>query len=77
MHHVNYERLTASVPSEQKAKKLEELPRWTKAEAIRRNGERVDVYSEDGEMVGWRRRVLVKVGEGLVDVGGYLEEHVS
>ena len=71
VHTLHAERLTALVPSDERAKSRAELPVWSAHEAVRRNGQVVS-------RKGWSRRcVLVLVDGCLVDVGGYLEDHVS
>lgn len=70
------DRLTSSIPAEQRAKSLADLPRWSKEEAMARHGQWVVDYVGEEE---WRRRrmVLLLIEGCLVDVGGYLDEHVS
>lgn len=71
MHTLHAERLTASIPSEDRAKSKDELPVWSVKEALKRHGQSVVVRGVK------RRRVLVLVDGCLCDVGGYLEDHVS
>lgn len=63
------DRLFGSVKADEMVKALDELPIWTKGEVIRRHGEWI---GKEG-----RRRVLVLLEGCIVDVGGYLEDHVS
>lgn len=69
------DRLAGSVPDSERPKSKEELPVWSKREAKRRNGEWV--LELVGEEIRKRRMVLVLVQGCLVDVGGYVDEHVS
>jgi stearoyl-CoA desaturase (delta-9 desaturase) len=71
VHTLHAERLTASIPSEERAKGKDELPVWSVMEALKRHGQNVVVRGQK------RRRVLVLVDGCLCDVGGYLEDHVS
>lgn len=59
------DRLYASVPTHERAKPIEELPVWSRAEVLRRHGQ---AYEN-------RRRVLLLVEGCIVDVGGYLDDH--
>lgn len=79
VHTLHAERLSAGVPSEMRAKRRAELPVWSVEEAVRRNGEVVfvSIPTQGKEVTLRRRRVLVLVDGCLVDVGGYLEDHVS
>jgi stearoyl-CoA desaturase (delta-9 desaturase) len=61
------DRLFGTVKADELVKNISDLPVWTKGEIMRRHGERV----------GTRRRVLLLLEGCVVDVGGYLEDHVS
>ena len=63
------DRLFGSVKADEMVKSVAELPVWSKGDVIRRHGEWV---GKEG-----RRRVLVLLEGCIVDVGGYLEDHVS
>lgn len=63
------DRLFGSVKADEMVKSVDELPIWTRGEVIKRHGEWV---GKEG-----RRRVLVLLEGCIVDVGGYLEDHVS
>ena len=60
------DRLFGTVKADEMVKDPASLPVWTKSEVVRRHGERV----------GDRRRVLLLLEGCVVDVGGYLEDHV-
>jgi len=60
------DRLFGTVKADEMVKDPASLPVWTKSEVVRRHGERV----------GDRRRVLLLLEGCIVDVGGYLEDHV-
>jgi stearoyl-CoA desaturase (delta-9 desaturase) len=61
------DRLFGTVKADEMVKDVNDLPVWTRGEVIRRHGER------DGK----KRRVLLLLEGCIVDVGGYLEDHVS
>jgi stearoyl-CoA desaturase (delta-9 desaturase) len=61
------DRLFGTVKADELVKNISDLPVWTKGEIMRRHGERV----------GSRRRALLLLEGCVVDVGGYLEDHVS
>jgi stearoyl-CoA desaturase (delta-9 desaturase) len=65
------DRLVGNVTADQMVKKVEDLPVWSRRDVLRRNGELVIEGEEK------RRRVLLLVEGCIVDVGGYLEDHVS
>lgn len=70
------DRLTSSIPPTERERSSADLPSLTKEEVLKLHGEWVvDTIGE----AGWRkrRRVLVSIGGWVVDVGGYLDEHVS
>ena len=67
VHMAEADRLYSSVPDDDKIRRLEELPVWSRAEVIARHGERFD----------GRRRVFIHLEGCIVDVGGYIEDHVS
>lgn len=67
VHRAHADRLYANVPSHERVKPVSELPVWSKAEMLQRHGERVD----------GRRRVLLMIEGFVVDVGGYIDDHVS
>lgn len=67
------DRLFGSVKADEMVKQMEDLPVWTRAEALKRHGEWVRAAGGDEK----RRRVLILLEGCLVDVGGYLEDHVS
>lgn len=71
VHTLHAERLTATIPNDERAKRRDELPVWSLQEAVSRHGQ---VVLHRGIK---RRRVLVLVDGCLCDVGGYLEDHVS
>lgn len=71
VHRAHADRLDASVPPEERIRKLEELPVWSRAEIRKRHGEWVQGDN------GRRRRVLLLLEGCIVDAGGYLNEHVS
>ena len=60
------DRLFGTVKADEMAKDPSQLPVWTKNEVLRKHG----------EWVGERRRVLLVLEGCVVDVGGYLEDHV-
>ena len=60
------DRLFGTVKADEMAKDPSQLPVWTKNEVVRKHGEWVDE----------RRRVLLVLEGCVVDVGGYLEDHV-
>jgi stearoyl-CoA desaturase (delta-9 desaturase) len=66
MHMAEADRLFGTVKADEMAKDPSQLPVWTKNEVIRKHGEWVDE----------RRRVLLILEGCVVDVGGYLEDHV-
>jgi stearoyl-CoA desaturase (delta-9 desaturase) len=65
------DRLFGSVKADEMVKSIEDLPVWTRGEVLKRHGE----WVREGEEK--RRRILVLLEGCLVDVGGYLEDHVS
>lgn len=65
------DRLFGSLKADEMIKSIEELPVWTRGEVMKRHGEWT--RAGDGER---RRRVLILLEGCLVDVGGYLEDHV-
>jgi stearoyl-CoA desaturase (delta-9 desaturase) len=66
MHMAEADRLFGTVKADEMAKDPSQLPVWTKNEVLRKHG----------EWVGERRRVLLVLEGCVVDVGGYLEDHV-
>lgn len=66
------DRLFGTVKADEMVRPIEDLPIWTRAEVSKRHGEYV--RNEDGER---RKRVLLLLEGCVVDVGGYLEDHVS
>jgi len=60
------DRLFGTIKADEMVKDPSQLPVWTKNEVIRKHGEWVDE----------RRRVLLILEGCVVDVGGYLEDHV-
>lgn len=66
MHMAEADRLFGTVNADQMVKDLSQLPSWTKGEVLRKHG----------EWTGDRRRVLLILESCVVDVGGYLEDHV-
>jgi hypothetical protein len=66
MHMAEADRLFGTVKADEMAKDPSQLPVWTKNEVVRKHG----------EWVGERRRVLLVLEGCVVDVGGYLEDHV-
>ena len=60
------DRLFGTVKADEMVKDPSQLPVWTKNEVVRKHG----------EWVGERRRVLLVLEGCVVDVGGYLEDHV-
>jgi hypothetical protein len=66
MHMAEADRLFGTIKADEMAKDPSQLPVWTKNEVIRKHGEWVDE----------RRRVLLVLEGCVVDVGGYLEDHV-
>jgi stearoyl-CoA desaturase (delta-9 desaturase) len=60
------DRLFGTIKADEMAKDPSQLPVWTKNEVVRKHG----------EWVGERRRVLLVLEGCVVDVGGYLEDHV-
>lgn len=71
VHRANADRLDAAVPADERVRKLEELPVWSRAEVRKRHGEWV--ATRDGR----RRRVLLLLEGCVVDAGAYLEDHAS
>lgn len=70
------DRLLQSLPAHHRATPIDELPIWTANEAMKQHGGcAVDLVGEDEWMR--RRRVLILIDDAFIDVGGYLEEHVS
>lgn len=67
MHMMEADRLFGTVKADEMVKDINELPVWTRSEVVRRHG----------EWDGKRRRVLLLLEGCIVDVGGYLEDHVS
>jgi hypothetical protein len=67
VHMAEADRLFGTVKADEMVKDPSELPVWTKSEAVRKHGEWAN---------GDRRRVLLLLEGCLVDVGGYLEDHV-
>ena len=65
VHMAHADRLYASVPTHERVKPIEELPVWSRAEVLRRHGQK----HQD------RRRVLLLVEGCIVDVGAYLDDH--
>jgi stearoyl-CoA desaturase (delta-9 desaturase) len=61
------DRLFGTVKADEMVKDVSDLPVWTRGETMRRHG----------EWDGKRRRVLLLLEGCIVDVGGYLEDHVS
>jgi stearoyl-CoA desaturase (delta-9 desaturase) len=70
MHMVEADRLFGTVKADEMVKNISDLPTWSRSEVLRRHGEMV----RSGE--GRRRRVLLLLEGCVVDVGGYLEDHV-
>ena len=70
VHRAEADRLDASVPTEERVCRLEELPVWSRAEVRKRHGEWV--VGREGK----RRRVLLIVEGCVVDAGPYLDDHV-
>lgn len=70
------DRLFGTVKADEMVKPIEDLPVWSRGEVIKRHGEYARSAQGDGDGEG-RRRVLVLLEGCLVDVGGYLEDHVS
>jgi len=66
MHMAEADRLFGTIKADEMVKDPSLLPVWTKNEVIRKHGEWVDE----------RRRVLLILEGCVVDVGGYLEDHV-
>lgn len=65
------DRLFGTVKADEMVKRVEDLPVWSRAEVLKRHGESV----RDGDER--RRRVLLLLEGCIVDVGGYIEDHVS
>lgn len=61
------DRLFGTVKADEMVKDINELPVWTRNDVVRRHG----------EWDGKRQRVLLLLEGCIVDVGGYLEDHVS
>lgn len=64
------DRLFGTVKADEMVKDISALPTWTRGEVLRRHGEMI----RSGE--ARRRRVLLLLEGCVVDVGGYLEDHV-
>lgn len=63
------DRLVGKITADQMVKNLEDLPVWTTGNVLRKNGEWLREEK--------RMRVLLLVEGCVVDVGAYLEDHVS
>ena len=70
VHRAEADRLDAAVPSDERIRRLEELPVWSRAEVRKRHGEWV--LERDIR----RRRVLLLLEGCVVDAGSYLDDHV-
>lgn len=66
VHMAEADRLFGTVKADEMVKDPSTLPVWTKSDVLRKHGEWVDD----------RRRVLLVLEGCVVDVGGYLEDHV-
>jgi stearoyl-CoA desaturase (delta-9 desaturase) len=64
------DRLFGTVKADEMVKDISALPIWTRGEVLRKHGEVIRL----GE--ARRRRVLLLLEGCVVDVGGYLEDHV-
>ena len=71
VHHHEAERLSGMVPAGAHAIPEDELPVWSKADVLKTHGAWID-----GDGLS-RRRVLLLVQGFVLDVGEYIEEHVS
>lgn len=69
IHMAEADRLFGSVKADEMVKLIDDLPIWTRGEVVKRHGE----WMRDEK----RRRVLILLEGCIVDVGGYLEDHVS
>lgn len=67
------DRLFGTIKADEMVKSLEELPTWSRSEVLAKHGK---VVRSTGNTNGGRRRVLLLIEGCVVDVGGYLEDHV-
>ena len=79
VHTAEAERLLSSVPHDEQEVPIETLPVWSRSEVAKRHGEWVFSESEHTTEAecSRRRRILLIIGDCVVDVGGYLADHVS
>lgn len=77
VHMAEADRLVGHVTADQMVKNVEDLPVWSRRDILRRNGE-ITVVRESINGEGEKRKRVLLLLEGcVIDVGGYLEDHVS